>query len=25
MVEIDTPKMDDNCFKVIFDPGIKAF
>jgi hypothetical protein len=24
-VEMDTPKIDDNCFNVIFDPAIKAF
>ena len=24
MVEIDTPKIDESCFKVIFDPAIKA-
>ena len=24
MVEIDTPNIDESCFKVIFDPAIKA-
>ena len=25
IVEIDTPKIEDNCFKVILDPDINAF
>jgi len=24
MVEIDTPNIDESCFKVIFDPAMKA-